>query len=130
MLIKNKIKHKVVFHGLIKDEKKWLIYEKCGALVLPSKSEGQPLVILEALGKGLYIIATNVGSIPDTIDNDNGQLIPPNNKELLVKAINDYLNKSDSELQIFNKRNMELFSEKYSLEAYYIKTKSLFEKFV
>ena len=55
------------------------VYEflsRADAFVLPSLYEGMPMTILEAMGTGLPIIATNVGGIPTIIDNHkNGILI-------------------------------------------------------
>jgi len=50
------------------------------------------MVIKEAFFLKIPIIATNVGGIPELIeDNVNGILVPPNNPELLQNAINKLL---------------------------------------
>lgn len=55
------------------------VYEflsRSDVFVLPSLYEGMPMTILEAMGTGLPIIATNVGGVPNVIDNyKNGVLI-------------------------------------------------------
>lgn len=56
--------------------------------ILASKSESYGYVLHEAGLAGLPVIATNVGGIPDIIQhNVNGLLIPPDNTQLLERAI-------------------------------------------
>ncbi|HBB56875.1 TPA: hypothetical protein DEW47_02270 [Patescibacteria group bacterium] len=55
---------------------------------LPSIKEGLPYVILEAGLASLPVIASNVGGIPEIIeDGKDGLLIPPKNPEALTEAI-------------------------------------------
>lgn len=55
--------------------------------VLPSRREGVPLAILEALSSGLPIAATNVGGVSDVVDDSVGRLSPSENPEMLAKAV-------------------------------------------
>lgn len=56
--------------------------------VLPSLYEGSPIVLFEAWGAKLPVIATSVGGIPDFIKNNiNGYLVPPKDTLALAKAI-------------------------------------------
>ncbi len=67
-----------------------LVAEKmtgASALVLFSKYENQPCVILEALCCGLPVIATEVGGIPETITQDNGILVTSENEPQLIQAM-------------------------------------------
>lgn len=46
-------------------------------LVLPSRADGRPLVVMEALASGVPVIAANVGALPELIDDGvNGFIIP------------------------------------------------------
>jgi glycosyltransferase involved in cell wall biosynthesis/GT2 family glycosyltransferase len=47
-------------------------------LCVPSKAEAFPLVIVEAMARGLPVISSAVGSVPDLLDNGNaGVLVEP-----------------------------------------------------
>jgi sugar transferase (PEP-CTERM/EpsH1 system associated) len=56
--------------------------------VLPSLSEGLPLSILEALSLQKPVVATNVGGIPEIVeDGVTGYLVPPRDPEALADKI-------------------------------------------
>lgn len=61
--------------------------QKAHALVMFSRYENSPCSIIEALCCGLPVIATNVGGIPELLDENNGLLIDALDKEALVEAM-------------------------------------------
>jgi glycosyltransferase involved in cell wall biosynthesis len=62
--------------------------QKMDIFVLPSLSEGMPLVILEAMAMGTPVIATAVGGIPEIVENNiTGLLIPAASTEALADAL-------------------------------------------
>jgi glycosyltransferase involved in cell wall biosynthesis len=64
------------------------IMSKTDIFLLSSVLEGQPLVIVEAMAYGCPIVTTNVGGIPELIeDNVNGLLCPPENPQCLADKI-------------------------------------------
>jgi len=82
------LQEKVKFFGQILNEKIPEFLASANCFVLPSVSEGFGIVILEAMAAGVPVIATNVGGIPDIIENGkNGILVEPKNPEAIVKAI-------------------------------------------
>ncbi len=51
-----------------------------------SKTEGVPLVILEAMSTGLPCVATQVGGIAEVVRRGSGLLVPPKDPQALAKA--------------------------------------------
>jgi teichuronic acid biosynthesis glycosyltransferase TuaC len=60
---------------------------------LPSYMEGCPNVIVEALASGRPVVATNVGGIPEIMNEDWGQLVPPRNAPALAGALASVLDR-------------------------------------
>ena len=59
----------------------------CDLLCLPSRSEGCPNVVVEALTSGRAVIATHVGGIPELVDDSSGILVPVGDSSRLSSAI-------------------------------------------
>ncbi len=58
------------------------------AIVLPSRREGLPVVVLEAFALARPVIATRVGGTPDVVrDGDTGWLVPPEDPAGLARAL-------------------------------------------
>jgi glycosyltransferase involved in cell wall biosynthesis len=67
-------------------------------LAAPSRGEGFPLVTLEAMMAGLPVVATDVGSVSEAIeDRVTGMLVPPRDTEAMAAAIEAVL--ADPELR-------------------------------
>ncbi len=56
-------------------------------MVVPSRSESLPYVVLEAAGAGIPLVATHVGGIPEIFDSQSSRLVPPEDAEALSAAI-------------------------------------------
>lgn len=83
---------KIIYYGEIIDEKsKKKIYDKCDILMCPSYSEGMPNVILEAMSRGLAIMATDVGAVRLLVSEENGILLNNCNEILIRKAISKFI---------------------------------------
>lgn len=67
-------------------------------LVLPSRAESLPYVVLEAAGAELPLIATKVGGIPEIFGPDADRLVEPGNAAALAKAMVKLRNDGDDGL--------------------------------
>lgn len=64
------------------------LLKSCDLFVIPSRTEGFGLVILEAMAAGKPIIGTRTGGIPEILQHEeNGWLVPPENPEALADTI-------------------------------------------
>ncbi|HEV2956980.1 MAG TPA: glycosyltransferase family 4 protein [Xanthobacteraceae bacterium] len=56
-------------------------------LIVPSRAESLPYIVLEAAAAGLPMLATNVGGIPEIFGPHSGALLPPGDAPKLAAAI-------------------------------------------
>lgn len=56
-------------------------------VVVPSRAESLPYLVLEALAAGRPVIATHVGGIPEIFGADSQALVPPGDAEALARSM-------------------------------------------
>lgn len=79
----------VSFEGFIPfGDELFSVYDSSDLYVIPSRTEGIPKTLYEAMARGLPIVASNVGGMPEIVeDGVNGIIVPPNDSVSLAKAI-------------------------------------------
>ena len=78
-------------------------YRDADIFILPSLAEGMPLVVLEAMGTGLPIIASRVQGIDELVaDNVNGALFAPGDVDGLADCIIKLIDAGQTRLEMGN----------------------------
>lgn len=96
-----KLEQVVNIWGRVSWEELNRLYEISDIFVFPSLYEGLGLVIDEAMGYGLPIVATGIGGIPTLVrDGFNGLLVPPADSKALALAITRILQDDDLRLRL------------------------------
>ena len=102
-----KLKYKTNFHGFLDKNSIKEIYSKCHFLILPSKSEGFPKVVGEAMNFGCVPIVSDVSCINQYITHKkNGFLLFP----IEVNQLKE---------NIVNSINLDMMIYKYMIESNY-----------
>lgn len=84
----------VNFIGSIENNQARCLMRESRFLALPSRYEGLPLTVLEAMNEGCPVIASDLLGTREIIDNRiNGILVPPEDPDALSNAIEEILNK-------------------------------------
>lgn len=127
-----KIKDKVIFLGEVKSNETPRLFNIADVFVLPSiidshgETETLGVVLLEAMACGIPVIASNVGGIPDIIDETNGFLIEQKNIEEISQKIllllNDFMIREN-----FGKAGRKKILDKFSPEKQTAKTIAIYK---
>lgn len=70
------------------------VYAAADLLVLPSRTEAYGMVLTEALARGVPVVATATGGVPETLDGDGplpGVLVPPGDAATLGAVLRRWL---------------------------------------
>ena len=97
-------------------------------LILTSRSEGLPNVIMEAMAAGKPVVSTNVGGVPELIkDGWNGFLVSSEDVDSMAEKVKDLI--KDSSLRKRLGRNAATFvREHFSVENMVNKTEELYNR--
>jgi glycosyltransferase involved in cell wall biosynthesis len=106
------------FVGWVDREGALDLLERVDLLVLPSYAEGLPLVILEALGAGVPVLCTPVGSIAEVLENGTHALFcPPGDRAALAAALGRLVAEPSLRAHLAT-GGKALFDRRFSLSAF------------
>ena len=124
------ISDKIDFLGRITDEQKEKLLQKAYAFVFPTQDEGYGIVMIEAMGHGVPVIAFNNTSIPYTVvNNHNGLLVNNLDVNDLAKKISFVLNNPD-EVGRMGENGVETYNNTMTVEQFKAGIRTMYDKIV
>ncbi|MCL4499937.1 MAG: glycosyltransferase [Chloroflexi bacterium] len=102
------------------------VMESLDVLVLPSRSEAQPMVLLEALADGLPVVATDVGGVRRLLDGC-GVIVPPGDVEAIASEVERLLS-SAGEAGLMAMKGRKRIEERYSAEMMVQNTSAIYRE--
>ncbi len=113
------VKQKLIWHGWVRNP--WLEVKTADALVLTSKFEGLPMVLLEALSYGLPCISSDCPTGPEDVlrDGVNGYLYSLGNSNQLAKLVQSIRKRSFDRDRVV--RSVEKFYPKNFVQNFWDK---------
>lgn len=126
-LFKRGISNNMLCLGWVDGNEKIDALKSSSLFLLPSHFEGMPMSILEAMGLGLPVVATDVGGIPQIVQNGiNGMLCTPGDVSAMANAITQIL--CDNDLYSAMSANSKLTASKHSIPVYSSRLESLYDE--
>jgi len=108
------IRQNVFFLGVRTDVRELITAAEL--FVFPSRSEGLGQALLEAMSVGITVVASNVGGIPEVIENGkSGVLVTPEKSHAFAQAIIEMLG-NEQQRKIFSSAARETVREKYPIQ--------------
>ncbi|HKY15881.1 MAG TPA: glycosyltransferase family 4 protein [Microthrixaceae bacterium] len=111
------LEHRVEFRDLPWEQRAADQLAGFDLFVLPSRIEGLPVTIMEAMLAGRAIVSTDVGSVREQItDGETGLIVAPEDPEALAAAIAELLADPDRRAEM-GRRNRETAERLFTVEA-------------
>jgi glycosyltransferase involved in cell wall biosynthesis len=106
----------ISFAGMLKGSDKWNALAAADAFVLPSRSEGLSVSVLEAMGMGKPAIVTSRCNVPEVRTRECGWMIEPDESELTA-ALREYLSSNAATRRRMGSNGRRVVEQIYSWET-------------
>ncbi len=89
------VRDRIIRHGEVSEDRLEQLWRSASLFVLPSRHEGYGMALAEALARGVPVISTRAGAIPDTVPAGAGVLVEPGNANALAAALRGVIEKPE-----------------------------------
>ena len=118
----------VIFTGFQENVEQWL--PVMDAFALPSRTEGTPLALLEAMAARIPVVASAVGGVPKIVRHgENGLLVPTESPVELADALAKVLTNDTLRLHLSTSAALDV-EKNYGLDAWRRKYEQIYEDIV
>ena len=109
----------IILVGRKNNEETQMLLKNSLGLILPSRDEGMPIVILEAMRQKKIVIASNIAAIPEMIDDQiNGFITDSTNPIALADTIKGVIAMSEKEREITGNNAYEKFKKYFTIDTH------------
>lgn len=116
----------IEFMGEIPHDKAMETVAESEIFILPSYTEGFPNAVVEAMALKKAVIATDVGAIPEMLEDDCGVLIKPKNIDEIVIALRKVLSNKGFRIKLSENALNKVNSE-YDIKIVYNRYKEIWD---
>jgi glycosyltransferase involved in cell wall biosynthesis len=126
-LLSAHVSDRVIWTGTVTDKHELVgYYSAADIFVFPTRAEGLPNVLIEAMAAGLPVVATHLPGSTDSqvVDGETGFLVPSDDVSALASAVERLL--SEPSLRTSMSRSARIRSRLFSFESYCLKLKDFY----
>lgn len=116
--------------GRVDDDRLFRLYAECDALVLPTRFEGMPTVVLEAMARARPIMVSDVGATAELVDPGNGYLLPKGDAEALYRAVLAFVDSTAEQREAMGMASWERARSRFDWPAVSAEFMELFRRTV
>lgn len=117
------IADRVLWRGAIASAER--LFAAFDAFLLSSRTEGTPMVLLEAMAANVPIVATEVGGVPDVIDSSSARLVRPGDIPGIALALTATLTEPES-TAIRIRRAREKLGQQFDIASWLARYESIY----
>ncbi|KEZ93889.1 glycosyltransferase family 4 protein [Nonlabens ulvanivorans] len=123
-----KIQDYIQFYGFTDNASGYL--QSFDIFIMSSEREGGPSAVLEAMCHGLPVISTNVGVIPDAINNGvNGYVVPVKDFKKMATSLVELANNTQLRKQ-FSRNAIDIFNSNFTAQKVALQTYELYKTII